>query len=128
MYRLCGDNIDKTVKQRYVRTDTTATGSIHHFHSYAVLDRIDFHGMSETIPATGVTDPHQLALSLLPSPEDDVAMRNNISILISRVLVNNLDFFNLSFDRVVDWHIKHEFFEEMSKKSDVVCTNCVLVL
>ena len=123
MYRLCGDNIDKTVKQRYIRSDKTGTESIHHFHSYAVSDRIDFSDMSEILPATGVTDPQQLALSLLPSPEDDAAMRNNISILISRVLVNNLDFSKLSFDKVVDWHIKHDFYQQMSTKSDVVCTN-----
>ena len=120
MYRLCGDNIDKTVKQRYMRLDTTRTGSIHYFHSYAMSDRIQFHDMPKAIPATTMSDPHQLALSLLPSPEDDMAMRNHISILISRVLVNHLDFFKVAFDGAVEWHIKHDFYEQMSRKSDVV--------
>ena len=59
-------------------------------------------------------------LLLLPGSEDDAAIRHNISILISRVLFANLSFFKLSFDGVVKWHIQHEFYEEMSAKSDVV--------
>ena len=47
-------------------------------------------------------------------------MRNNFATHVSRVLVNNIDFFKVTFDGVVDWHIKHQFYEQMSRKSDVV--------
>ena len=120
MYRLCGDNIDKTVKQRYMRSDTTKSGSIHYFHSYAVASRIDFSHLSETTPLLPRVDLHQLATSLLPSPDDDLLIRRNFSTLVSRVLVSNINFFKLTFDGVVQWHIKHEFYEEMSRKSEVV--------
>ena len=73
MYRLCGDNIDKTVKQRYMRSDAYKTGSIHYFHSYAVADRIDFGSLPETTPPLPSVDVLQLVTSLLLSP--DVVLR-----------------------------------------------------
>ena len=56
MYRLCGDNIDKTVKQHYIWSDAQNMGSIHYFHSYAVVDRIDFSALSEITPALPSVD------------------------------------------------------------------------
>ena len=120
MYRLCGDNIDKTVKQRYMRFDAHKTKSLHYFHSYAVANRIDFSFLSEMTPPLPSVNIQQLAISLLPSPEDDVALRNNFATLISRILFENMDFFKFTFDGVIKWHIKHEFYDQMSRKSDVV--------
>lgn len=40
-FRLCGDNIDKTIRRRFLRSDISNT-SLHYFHSYAVLNRVDF--------------------------------------------------------------------------------------
>ena len=34
--------------------------------------------------------------------------------------MKHLKFFKLSFDDLVQWHIKHPFYEEMSSKSTVV--------
>ena len=39
LYKLCGDNIDKAVHQRYMRSDSHGTRSLHYFHSYAIADR-----------------------------------------------------------------------------------------
>ena len=87
--------------------------SIHYFHSYAVADRIDFSDMSEaTFPLPSVST-EQLAASLLPSIEDDMALRDNFMTLVARVLVTyNME---LTFNGVVEWHIKHQFSQEMSK-------------
>ncbi len=125
LYCLCGDNIDITVKPRFMRTDKHKTTSLHYFHSYAVQNRIDFSDLSETVPMALVVDVHQLAASLLPTPDDDVALRNNIAVLVSRILVTNIDFFKFAFDGVVEWHIRHEFSKEMSAQSQVVgaCSN-----
>ena len=119
-YCLCGDNIDKTVKQRYMRSGTQKAGSIHYFHSYAVANRIDFSPLSEQTPPLPSVDIQQLAASLLPPSDDEVALRKNFAILVSCVLVANIKFFNTTFDGVVEWHIKHEFYKQMSKKSEVV--------
>ena len=66
-YRLCGDNIDKTVRARYMRSERGKPESIHYFHSYAALDRIDFSNLSECrLPLPCVSD-NKIADSLLPS-------------------------------------------------------------
>lgn len=52
MYRLCGDNVDKGVKQRYMRVYVNKPDSIHYFHAYTVSGQIDFSNLSEEIIAT----------------------------------------------------------------------------
>ncbi len=123
MFHLCGDNLDKGIKPRYMRIGTSKPDSIHYFHSYAVADRIDFTTLSDQVIPTLQRNAKQVALSLLPTPEDDLAIRENICILISRILYENMGFFNLCFDGEVDWHIKHQFYDEMSTKSKVVSNN-----
>ena len=114
MFRLCEDN---GVKQRHMRAGKANMDSIHYFHSYAVSDRIDFSHLSEEVIPTRQKDPQQIALSLLPSAEDDAEICDNISVMISLVLYNGLAFFKHSFDGVVNWHIQHGYFEQMSRKS-----------
>lgn len=120
MYQLCGDNIDKGIKQRHMRTNIKAPQSIHYFHYYAVADRIDFSGLSDQIIPTQQEDQTKVALSLLPTDDDDSALRSNICILLSRIAYDNMGFFKASFDGVINWHLKHEFSAEMSTKSVVV--------
>ena len=60
--------------------------------TYAVSDRIDFSGLSERVVPTLAQDPEQVALSLLPIPEDDEAIRNNMCTLISHIMYENMDF------------------------------------
>ena len=87
IYTLCGDKI---IRRRSLRTDSNATAtSLLYFHFYTVKDRI--HLGEKAIVCDGA-DQLQLALSLLPSPEDDVALRRNICVLISWILYNNLGF------------------------------------
>ena len=129
IYTLCGDNVDKVIRRRYLRTDANATAtSLHYFHFYAVKDRVNFSDLGEKSIPCGVADQQQLASSLLPTPEDDIAIRRNICILISRILYDNLSFFKLAFDGVVEWHIEHPFYHEMSNKSDVVSRLVLIML
>ena len=104
LFHLCGDNIDHTIKQRYMRVGKSRQDEIHYFHSYAVCDRIDFSHMSERVVPTLSQDPEQIALSLFPTPEDDQAIRKNMCTLMSRIIYENMDFARLTFDKVVDWH------------------------
>ena len=46
-----------------------------------------------------------LQLLCYPKCIDDVILKDNIAVLVSRILFKYLDFFNLSFDRVIEWHI-----------------------
>ncbi len=118
-YRLCGDNIDKTVRARYMRKEKR-NSSLHYFHSYAVQNRIDTSLLSDVPPDDASSTTQDVAKSILPSHDDDVVLKNNIAVLVSRVLVQYIDFLKFSFDGVVDWHIKHQYYEEMSSKSCVV--------
>ena len=118
-FRICGDNIDKTVRRRYMRTDKK-NSSLHYFHSYAVLNRIDASSLSDEIPDLHQLDKKVVTRTMLPSESDDKAIRENITKLVSRVLVEHLAFFRFSFVDVVEWHIEHQFYGEMSKKSVVV--------
>ena len=65
-------------------------------------------------------DRKQLALSLLPSSDDDTELRNNLCVLISRVLYSNIPYFKYTFDGVIEWHIQHDFYKEMSTHSEWV--------
>ena len=59
-------------------------------------------------------DVQQLAESLLPMPHDDVALRKHFVIHVSRI--DNIEFLKLTFDGVVEWHIKHQFYEHFVKQ------------
>ena len=121
LYQLCGDNIDKNVKQRYFRTNKTpGIRSLHYFHYYAVKDRVDFSGMGEECIACTQTDLEQVALSLLPTPEDDEVLKTNICTIVSRILFSNVPYFKQTFDGVIDWHLEHQYSHEMSQPSEWV--------
>ena len=91
-YRINGDNMDYNVDPRYQRSDN-GTKSLHYFQSYAVKDRIDFSHLSSEPPDVSSISKEQLALSVLPSLQDDEAIRNNIIILVARILCDNVPFF-----------------------------------
>ena len=118
-YRLCGDNVDKSVKHRYMRMDNKSNvKAIHYFNSYATKNRIDtsnLHSVSSCNPS-----PRSMALTLLPSTDDNSVLHQNIGTIISRVLVDYLPYFKKTFDGVVTWHIPHQYSEEMCAKSEVV--------
>ena len=67
-----GDNINKSVRARHQRYDGGyGNRSLHYFHYYAVLNWIDFSGIPDVYPHTCHNSPQQIAVSLLPSADDD---------------------------------------------------------
>ena len=121
-YRICGDNIDKTIRTRYMCLDKR-NASLHYFHSFAVHNRIDFPMLSDAPVDKTTLQCEEMAVSILPSTSDDQVLCSNLAILISRVLVDHMKFFQLMFEDVVERHIKHQFYKEMSSKSIVVSFN-----
>ncbi len=117
-FRICGDNIDKTVRPRFLRSDRK-NESLHYFHSYAVQNRVNVSSLSDLMKPNTST-PENIAQAIFPSKSDDKCLRQNIAVLISRVLVSYLSFLGFSFDKVVEWHIEHQYSQEMSQKSVVV--------
>jgi len=61
-----------------------------------------------------------MALQLLPSVENDSTLTDIMVTIVSRVLTTYLPYFAFSCSDIVNWHIDHEYYEEMSTKSHVV--------
>ena len=65
-FKIVGDNIDKNVRPRH-QTLEAGTRSLHYFHAFAALDRVNLSGLSEQQPSI---DPYTFDLDkLLPSHE-----------------------------------------------------------
>ena len=135
-YKIVGDNIDKNVRPSFQRLDRT-TQSLHYFHSYSVLDRIDHSTLSNAKPDLGKID----TASLLPSAGDITKVKHDFAVLVSRyydynyathiaiiiIVVHGLKigfWCNMSeFSsqaKTVEWHIPCKYDAEMAKKSKVV--------
>lgn len=119
-FKMIGDNIDKNVKCRYTRVDKRQVTSMHYYHYYALQDRTNIAGIPDNSP-----DLENIPLltipvnDVLPTVTDERNLYHNFAIIISRVLVDNLKYFNCYSD-VVTHHIKHDFYDEMSSKSETV--------
>ena len=103
-----------------MRVEDYRDQSLHFFHSCAVLDRLIYDSLPLELPVTSNLSPMTMAQSLLPSEESDASLLNNIAILISRILVTHMHFFQFTFSDVATWHIQHRYYREMSSKSTVV--------
>ena len=118
-YRLNGDNIDYNEISRYQRSHS-GNKSHHFFQYYAVKDRIDFSHLPTEPPDISALSKKELCQSMLPSRDDDIAIKQNITRLVARVLCEYIPFFKHTYDGVVERHIKHQYYKQMSSKSEVV--------
>ena len=91
-FKMVGDNIDKEVKPRDMRSDHQAR-SLHYFHSYGVLDRINLDDYDNTISLPDLSAV-QLDL-LLPTEDDEASIRSNMCVLMARILQKHLPFFEI---------------------------------
>ena len=125
-YKIVGDNIDVSVCPRFLRVKKFMKKLLHMFHYYAAADRIDLSGLCDDRKHQCLPSPDSVALSFLPTVDDDAALRDNISVWIARILIKHMPFMEMSFGDITPMHIQHPFSKEMSKRSEVVsffCTN-----
>ena len=118
-YSIVGDNIDKNVSPRNMTIDHQVL-SLHYFHYYAVLDRVDFHDKSHIV--TPVIKEKVDYEKFLPSPSDIMALKKNLAVIVSRILVENIPALQ-RFVFGIKKHIDHEWSKEMAKKSVAVSDN-----
>ena len=80
-------------------------------------DRIDFSMFSEDAPQVELkaTDFERF----LPTATDLVKLKDNICILIARILVKYIPAFTTISD-IISEHISHQYSSEMSRNSEVV--------
>ena len=114
-FKIVGDNIDKNVRPRYMRSDKQ-TRSLHYFNSYAVLDRVDCSKLSATAPHIHQPMDYE---KILPMEDDLQQLMQNCTVLVTRILVEFLPFLGQLKDAVCH-HIPHAESKAMAKKSVVV--------
>ena len=115
--KIVGDNIDKNVRPRH-QTMEKQTQSLHYFNCFACLDRVDLSGLSDNAPTVDVKSIDMDAV--LPSREDVDQLLSNFAVIATRILVEHVPAL-AKFTGITTDHIKHKRYEEMSKKSKVVC-------
>ncbi len=116
VFKFWGDNVDKQRKVRDLRSDHQ--GKMLHMFSLLV-------GRSRTpapeLPFTGQVSkltevPDEF---FLPKSADVEAVRNNLVVLVSRILTEYFPAL-APFSKVVQKHIPHRYSAKMSQKSEVV--------
>ena len=115
-YKLVGDNLDKHVTPRDMRLDSLAQ-SLHYFNCYAVKDRLSTVDLEDQPSLPDFSSFSEA--KILPTAADHEALLSNMVILISRVVKKNFSYFS-KFGAGVPKHIKHKYYAELSKKSEVV--------
>ena len=119
-YKIGGDNLDLTIKARYMRMDGQKDLSLHYFHYMCVRDRIDFKHLSIVNLESCLNSAVKMASYLLPDKQLDDVLTYHLAILISRMLITYIPFFSFAFSDIVEWHLEHEYYKQMSIKSEVV--------
>ena len=111
--------ISNFLLSRYTRGDRFHNQSLHYFNSFPVRDRIPLQQLSqfETHVCPTLSSITEL---ILPSKQDDEALIKDLTKIVSRILVDNMPFFQILFGNVVDRHIPHKYSREMSHKSIIV--------
>ena len=111
------DNFDMSIKARQ-QTKGHGNQSIHWTHQFAVEDRVKTpYTLEEVKPQC---HPKDLPLSqLLPNNDIQESFRRECSVLIGRVLVKYYAPFNIFRDVLIN-HLPHPFWEDTSKKSNIV--------
>ena len=85
-YKIVFDNIDKTIKRRHMTVDSQTT-SLHYVQAYAVKERVDYsHIGSKREGECNLYD-------ILPNSEDYMLLKERFAVLVSRCIVDHLDFF-----------------------------------
>ena len=87
-FKIVGDNIDKTIKPRYMRSDHQSK-LLHYFHHYAVQDRVNMFTLSD-IPPCPPKVTKSLPESILPSQADNQVLSENFAIHISHILASHM--------------------------------------
>ena len=80
-FKIVGDNIDKNIRRRHVRSDRQ-TISLHYFNSYAVKDRVNLDQLSES-PPTHTLHPSDVIEKVLPTSSDQTSITNQHVILVA---------------------------------------------
>lgn len=120
--KFCGDNVDKKVGVRDVRSDHQGA-MIHMYSILAGRSRTPANHLSRSgCVASLMSLP---APSFLPTSDDIQAVKSNLVMLVSMILTKYIH--GLSpLSKVVPKHILHKYSKEMSSKSEVIMLDVLM--
>ena len=122
VFKFWGDNVDKKKKVRDLRSDHQGN-MVHMFSLLVGRSRTPAPELSHINPVNNLT--RMTAKSFLPSSEDITRVKENLVVIVSRVLTQY--FTKLaSFAKVVPKHIHHIHSAEMSQKSEVYALDVLM--
>ncbi|XP_065917243.1 uncharacterized protein [Dysidea avara] len=113
-FKITIDNVDKNFHPSFQRIHHQ-TKLLHCVHMYAAKDRIDLSLYSNAPPQNVAITPEDI----LPSLNDLCSIKEHFKVLVSRILVQQMEKFSTQKKDVL-WHIPFLYSEEMSMKSTVV--------
>ena len=59
---------------------------------------------------------------VLPTTSDYSGLKESFSLIVARIIVENIPFFSSDFKGLIPKHIPHSYTAEMNEKSEVVST------
>ena len=122
-YQIIGDNVDLRVNPTHFSL-ASVLKEHHWFNLYAVKNRIHGeHLANDKVSADVSTLP---LATWLPTVDDCVRLRDEFIVLVSRIFVAKFKAFSV-FSDVVQDHIPHQYSKEMSEKSHIVRTFCLII-
>ena len=124
-YQIIGDNVDLKSKPTHFSLSNAAVKEHHWFTLYAVKNRVHGEQLANDKPTANVST---LPLTTwLPSVNDCVLLRDELIVLVSRVLIAKMKVFH-AFSDVVQDHIPHQYSKEMSEKSYIVHISNLIII
>ena len=119
-FTLCFDNVNEKVKARHSTRDHS-NKQYNQVHAFAAHDRVPCpYPYVEPLPT-----PETIAAipftAYLPTPEEDVALRSEMEVIVSRLLIDNIPGLQ-DLSQLICRHIPHFGQRFSAMKSDVVST------
>jgi hypothetical protein len=116
-FQLVGDNWDKNILPSY-RTSQQKTLSLHLFNVIGVTDRVDVHNPDSPEAECDITDLK--ATDFIPSVEDQEILVKELTFLVSRAVVDNIDQISSLFEKIYPKHLDHKYSESAGLKTQQV--------
>ena len=121
-FQIWGDNVDKKRKVRDVRSNHQGD-MLHMYSILAGKSRTPEKSLARTGTVASLKSLH--SISFLPTREDILIVKNNLVILVSRILTQYIQGLSC-LAKAIPQHITHRYSKEMSLKSEVIVLDILM--
>lgn len=113
-FAIAFDNIDGRRERKHMTKDNQNL-DFHWVNHKVIMNRVSGNGLGTSERDIGAVSN----IKFLPTIQDQKLQRHNYTVLVSRILVENLQCFSF-LKNVCIYHIPHKYSKEMAKKSETV--------